>query len=589
MCFMLFAVIVSRHSLHKATESIVNNNNDNNNNDIVISIEEEVIAEHLLQDLAPSQRVPCGKEKCFYRSKSNADFGYLVARCSRDYSKTDRFERLVSGWNLAQELERTYNMKHFLKGPPEAITVSQDLSTFFNRNLWFESHEEKLRGSKAKRFPVGSHAYVQKVKVAPTPNLLLAVAPSNQIQFDNSVEEFLLNATPSFARRLHKNLVQTRTLLQKEPCLIKDFQVLMDQRGELYHLDFDRCFQPREVDETEECFQYLDNVESQILGILTQIQAGNITLESLRKDNATIINEEGGWVNEDVNFASSQEENVTFITEENDQSAGSTEEERHDDANITLISTQLESFRPENLAMSKRVPCGKEKCVYRSISDDQVGYLVSLSSRKKNSSRDCKTLELGWQFAEQLRRKYNIEHFLLAPPGNVTVSQDLASRLNRNLWSEKRRTRPREATRYPEGSSVCVQKVKLAPKVNLLIGSRKSKLDVFEEVVDDFLSFVKHKESFLRRFKSSLASLRKLLHNEQCLVNDFQALVDTRGDFYHLDFDRCFHPENVTKILHIPAEEVTECFEAIDTIEIRVEWILAPTQTRQPEHLVLAE
>ena len=556
---MLVALVMYRHSVHRATTGIAllssKGTTTLKNQEHTVTLEDEVIAEHLLQDLAPSQRVPCGKEKCFYRSKSNADFGYLVARCSRDYSKTDRFERLVSGWNLAQELERTYNMKHFLKGPPEAITVSQDLSTFFNRNLWFESHEEKLRGSKAKRFPVGSHAYVQKVKVAPTPNLLLAVAPSNQIQFDNSVEEFLLNATPSFARRLHKNLVQTRTLLQKEPCLIKDFQVLMDQRGELYHLDFDRCFQPREVDETEECFQYLDNVESQILGILTQIQTGNITLASVQAKKATLENMQ-------------TDSNITLAMKTK-RGNRSSEDDMKEIVDMKTVSSQFDSFVPENLAESERVPCGKEKCFFQTKSDPKVAYLVARSSEKENRKERFKSLEEGWQLAEQLRREHHIQHFLLGPPVNVTVSKELASRLNQNLFSEKlQRMDKSDTERFPEGSTAFVQKVETAPEPNIIVGCVESKQDAFKIEFDAFLSSVKNKESFVRKFKENFTKARQLLFVEPCLLKDFQVLVDSKGNVYQLDFDRCFSPESAEKKYTAPNDLIeAPCIQALDEIE----------------------
>ena len=59
--------------------------------------------------------------------------------------------------------------------------------------------------------------------------------------------------------------------------MMKDFQVLMDQEGEIYHLDFDRCFQTREVDETQECFDYLDEVERRIQETLQDpFQANNL-------------------------------------------------------------------------------------------------------------------------------------------------------------------------------------------------------------------------------------------------------------------------------------------------------------------------
>jgi len=45
-------------------------------------------------------------------------------------------------------------------------------------------------------------------------------------------------------------------------------------------------------------------------------------------------------------------------------------------------------------------------------------------------------LERGWQLAQQLVQMYNIQHFLLESPQNITVTNDFAFRLHQNLWSE---------------------------------------------------------------------------------------------------------------------------------------------------------
>lgn len=51
-----------------------------------------------------------------------------------------------------------------------------------------------------------------------------------------------------------------------------------------------------------------------------------------------------------------------------------------------------DSFQPENLELSERVPCGAQKCLYRLKSDPQVGYLVATEI---NGGRRSTTLESG--------------------------------------------------------------------------------------------------------------------------------------------------------------------------------------------------
>jgi len=73
-----------------------------------------------------------------------------------------------------------------------------------------------------------------------------------------------------FARNVQEHLATARALMKEEPCLVKDMQVLIDTRGDLYHLDFDRCFKSSgkkfEMSNklTESCFQNFDAMEDQL-------------------------------------------------------------------------------------------------------------------------------------------------------------------------------------------------------------------------------------------------------------------------------------------------------------------------------------
>jgi hypothetical protein len=194
---------------------------------------------------------------------------------------------------------------------------------------------------------------------------------------------------------------------------------------------------------------------------------------------------------------------------------------------------------PENLGWPTRVPCGSQKCFYHLKSNRQVGYLVAPEMK----SDRLKSLEAGWELAKQLETDYNIQHFLLAPPTKLKVSNQLATRLNRNLFIEKSRKilgQRKAKKRFPKGSKVLTQKVKMAPKRHLIIGCVDSKVRAFKKDLPNFISYVKYKESFAQNFNESFAAAKKVLDVEPCLVKDFQVLVDTKGRTFHLDFDRCF-------------------------------------------------
>lgn len=204
--------------------------------------------------------------------------------------------------------------------------------------------------------------------------------------------------------------------------------------------------------------------------------------------------------------------------------------------NVTHAAKEDE-FLPENIGWPTRVPCGSQKCFYQLQSNPQVGYLVAPQT---NSGR-LSILQSGYQLAQQLESDYNVTHFLLGPPTEIRVSNELAKHLNRNLYIEsKGRLRTgRHACRFPKGSMAVTQKVALAPKRHIILGCVKSKVRAFEHDIPKFLRHhVKYKQSFIQNFHESLKAAKRLLENEPCLMKDFQLMVDEKGRSYHLDIDR---------------------------------------------------
>jgi hypothetical protein len=507
-CVMLVGLFAFRNRLEQATSSLVSLTSTSKTHQTNIKLpfneDEELQSMLFADDLLLSTRVPCGKEKCFFESKTRKEQGYLIARSSRTSDGSEKYNRLVEGWKLATRLQQKYKIKHFLVSFPEIVPVSDHLAALLNQNLWFETQDlpvEKVGNKKNKvRFPSNSQAYVQKVQVAPMPNLLLACAHSNRPHFERHLDQFLLNVHPNnFLMTFSKNLNATRELLQKEPCLMKDFQVLMDEEGEIYHLDFDRCFQTREVDETQECYDYLDEVERRIQEMLQ------------------------------------------------------------------------DPFQADNICTTNQVPCGKEKCFFRTKSNDTIGYLVARSSHKENRKGRFESLQAAYALAQNLTNTHNAQHFLKAPPVQIVISPQLATRLNQNLWSEKGQ-RPFKTERYQVNTTAFIQRVQVAPSPHLLIGCVESKMGPFQTQLGSFMQQVTKKEAFLKTFQRSFKNVRKLIFDvEPCLIKDFQVFMDTTGNLYHLDFDRCFSPESATKKYTSPADlEEAPCRETLVEIEKRI-------------------
>ena len=98
-----------------------------------------------------------------------------------------------------------------------------------------------------------------------------------------------------------------------------------------------------------------------------------------------------------------------------------------------------------------------------------------------------------------------------------------------------------------------------------------SKLEPFKKHLGEFLTSVRYKESFVQRLAENLATTRVILDKEPCLIKDFQVLLDNKGNVYHLDFDRCFMPDDASKKYTIPEEDAASCLHVLRSIERKVQ------------------
>lgn len=150
----------------------------------------------------------------------------------------------------------------------------------------------------------------------------------------------------------------------------------------------------------------------------------------------------------------------------------------------------------------------------------------------------------------------------------MKVSKEIAKRLNRNIYIEKDRimlSRTKSRQRFPAGSIVYVQKVRLAPKRHLLMGCVDSKVATFKKDFPKLVPYIKFKKSFAKTVSKGLAEAKKLVEIEPCLVKDFQIMVDAKGNIYHLDFDRCFRSSRAKWRM---SKEVTRsCMKALDKMD----------------------
>jgi len=160
--------------------------------------------------------------------------------------------------------------------------------------------------------------------------------------------------------------------------------------------------------------------------------------------------------------------------------------------NATLASPN-ESFWLVNLDVVSPVQCGANKCFFELKGDPKHGYLLSSQKfrfeHRTTANAVFQTLDASFHFAEYLRGEHKMEHLLLTPPINMTISKALATHLNSNIWSEARQE-PFEKPRFKKGKVAFAQKVIKAPEPNLIFGCTASKRGQFSNRVEEFMTHV---------------------------------------------------------------------------------------------------
>mmetsp|Transcript_37561 Transcript_37561/g.81842 ORF Transcript_37561/g.81842 Transcript_37561/m.81842 type:complete len:376 (+) Transcript_37561:196-1323(+) len=220
-----------------------------------------------------SRKGSCGLSKCFYHSSLKDDEGYLVARSKNG---TRYHERLHRVWERAEQMsklgvevddERGENDgtvggrgRHFFLEPPlnvaypsrstlkqlNKMTHGPGKSRHYYGNLQLYNAEVLRRG--------GATLVVQKVRVAPAPNLIcrcyffrggdrergrfkLDDLSSNRDEFRSAVQ-----SREAFMATFLDELKRLARLVADDyfSRLFYDFQFLLDAEGRIHHIDLDR-------------------------------------------------------------------------------------------------------------------------------------------------------------------------------------------------------------------------------------------------------------------------------------------------------------------------------------------------------------
>ena len=186
----------------------------------------------------------CGGFKCFFLSRAYPQsVGYLVVpeKAAQSFKKGQRAKEF--GENLQEQFPA---LKILTPWNVELRYMSEDNAHKLNSNLYLL----KTGDISNKSHYAEGNVTVYTVPTAPTPNYLLKgrlfgnkVATLVKKQMDSNPDFDLTRWNENFRTSIDVVL----QLLPAEPCLCKDFQVLLEvPTGHLWHFDLDRCFEGHE-------------------------------------------------------------------------------------------------------------------------------------------------------------------------------------------------------------------------------------------------------------------------------------------------------------------------------------------------------
>jgi hypothetical protein len=197
-----------------------------------------------------SEPAKCGGCKCYLQLKETPTDGYLV---KHDNPKCKNLmDRMTKAYELAKELENNFQIKHPLVEPPQLLdpnTAPPCLSEQLTNSSNFVSvkaHADRKKISVT--FNTSKPILYMKNRAIPTPHFLVkSLKLKDPVVF---VKNHVHNTT-IFLKNFEEDENRIAPMLDYEPKLYFDFQVVLDSYGGIHHLDFDRAYKDGQKDPSQ--------------------------------------------------------------------------------------------------------------------------------------------------------------------------------------------------------------------------------------------------------------------------------------------------------------------------------------------------
>ena len=138
------------------------------------------------------------------------------------------------------DMEPRRGAKHLLLGPPRRFAIGNSDAALLNAHLWHLAQHKNVSA----RYAEGN-VLVQPINSCPSSSCVLLGCYRNKLEsFRMDLAAFLeqVHDKARFMHALEQNVRSVNTMVRNTTCLHADFQILVRNDGQIFHLDLDRCF-----------------------------------------------------------------------------------------------------------------------------------------------------------------------------------------------------------------------------------------------------------------------------------------------------------------------------------------------------------
>ena len=164
------------------------------------------------------------------------NIGYLIETEKTNRNATGSLILQNKAFDQAQRLKIEYKIRHFLDGPSFIDKVPT--SRIGDRMNSMINLVGVGKTKKQPRYFENTNVIVQRNRMGPIPHALIGCQNVKKQHSIQSIEKLINNSIkPSdrmrFYEHFHDELSSTTKMLQKEPLLVYDFQVMIDKNGSI--------------------------------------------------------------------------------------------------------------------------------------------------------------------------------------------------------------------------------------------------------------------------------------------------------------------------------------------------------------------